>query len=431
METECTKVKIGDGIVVLTERLPHLLTASVGFWINFGSRSEPAALYGAAHFIEHMIFKGTATMGPRDLALAVESVGGSIGAAASEEKTYCSARVLPEHLPIAVNIISDMFANSAFPAEEFDREKQVVLEEIKGHKDSPEEMSFDFFLEDVYGKQGLGHSILGYEENIGAMTRDTLYALYKKIYRPAHLVVAVTGNFGDADVPALVAGALKPCGEPPCSVMKPGPSPADFTRAIRFRHKDTGQAHFCLGGPGIPYHNPDRYVYMVLDMVLSGGMSSRLFQEVRERRGLVYDISSTNTCFSDSGFFCVSASTRPENLIDVLDVTAAEIAKIRNGEVDAGEIGRVKEQLRVSMAMSFESVTSRMMKLARSEIYYGRNLTDGEIFDMIHAVTPEDIVRVTNSVFQPEKLVFSALGPYKGKKRKDAEKRVAESISKF
>ncbi|MFA6451764.1 MAG: pitrilysin family protein, partial [bacterium] len=282
METKVTREIIRGGTVVLTEELPHLLTASVGFWINFGSRAEEEAQYGASHFIEHMLFKGTERMGPRDLALAIESVGGSIGAAASEEKTYCNARVLPEHLPIAVSIISDMFGRSQFPDAEFAREKEVVLEEIKAHEDTPEDLIYDLFLEDIYGREGLGHNPLGYEDTIKAMTRDDLFALYRRYYRPAHLIVSVAGNLGGMNIPELVARELEPCVEPACNILGHKASISDFTPKIKLRKKDTGQVQFCLGAPGVPFDSPDRFIYMALDVILSGGMSSRLFQEVRE-----------------------------------------------------------------------------------------------------------------------------------------------------
>ncbi len=414
METQCEKTIVGGNTVVLTERLPHLLTACIGFWINFGSRHEMEPHLGAAHFIEHMLFKGTETMDAKGLALAIETLGGSINAAASEERTYCYARVLPEHLPVAVGIIADMFGKSVFAPAEFDREKEVVLEEIKGHEDSPEELAFDLFLEDIYGRRGLGHSILGYEKTIRNISRDELYGLYKKFYRPAHLIVAVAGNIGDADVTTLVENALEPCTEPPCEILKPAPSPSDFAPRITLHHKKTAQVQFTLGAPGINFGHADRYVYMLLDVILSGGMSSRLFQEVREKRGLVYDISSINTCFSDSGFFGVTAGTRPDNLLEVLKVTADELKKLKDGDVTREELERVKQQLRVSMTMSFESVNARMMKIARSEIYYGRNMTDEEMFEMIHAVEMEDITRVSNELFVGGHTVFTALGPFRG-----------------
>ncbi|HOO56569.1 MAG TPA: pitrilysin family protein [bacterium] len=429
MKTEIRKETLDCGAVLLVEPLPHLLTTSIGFTIAYGSRCEPENMYGAAHFIEHMIFKGTPGMGPRDLALAIESVGGSIGAAASEEKTYCYARVLPEHLGIAVDIISDMFCRSTFPLNEFDLEKEVILEEIKAHEDTPEELVLDQHLEDIYGNSGLGHSILGEESTINNITRDSLFDLYKKIYRPSHAIISVAGNTGDIDIASLINKALSPDGGQPCHVLESPPSPPDFTTKIRLRNRDTHQTQLCLGAPGVEYHNEKRYVYTLLDVILSGGMSSRLFQEIRERRGLVYDISSMNTCFIDSGFFTIMAGTRPENLIDVLSATTDELLKVKDGDVSEQELDRVKEMLRVSISMSFESVTSRMMKLARSQIYYGRPVTDEEIFDSISAVTVEDITIAANEIFRPGTFVFSALGPFENPA--DTESRIIDILDRY
>jgi predicted Zn-dependent peptidase len=428
MKNECTRKTLDCGTVVLTEPMPHLFTACIGFWINFGSRNEPEDMYGAAHFIEHMLFKGTAKMGPRDLAIAIESLGGSIGAAASEEKTYSYARAMPEHMPVALDILSDMFFRSEFPEHEFKLEKEVVLEEIKGHDDVPEEVAFDDFLEDIYGLPGLGHSVLGYEKTVRELTRDKLYALYKKFYRPAHLIVTVAGNIGDMDVAGMIENALGTAAEERCDVMKPAQATSNFAHRVALNKRKTAQVHFTLGAPGVKYGDPAHYVYTLLDVILSGGMSSRLFQEVRERRGLVYDISTMNSCFTDTGFFSVNASTRLENLLEVVTVTAQELRKVKDGDITQEELSRVKEQLRVSIAMSFESVSTRMSKLARSEIYYGRMLSDEEIFDMITSITLDDLSKAANDLFKGPHFVFSALGPFTAKKSKDLEKRISEIV---
>jgi len=431
MNNEIEKTIIDGGAVTLVERMPSMHTASVGFWVAFGSRYEPEGDYGSAHFIEHMLFKGTRSMGPRELAMAVEDVGGSIGASASEERTRLYARALPEHIPLVIDIMADMFRRSVFPADEFDREREVVLEEIKGHDDTPEEIVTDNFIQDIYGLEGLGHSILGYEADIAGMTRDKLFELYEKFYRPAHLVVSAAGNLGGLDIPALVAKAIEPCSLPPCKALVSPQSEPDFSTKAVIRRKDIQQTHFCLGFPGAPYKSPDRYKYMLLDMILSGGMSSRLFYEVRELRGLVYDIMTSNSSFSDTGFFYVSASTRPDNLAEVLDVTISELNKVTSGQVSLQELDRVKSQLKVSITMSMESVGGRMSKLAQSEIFYGRNVADEEILEKILEVKPEDVCELAAEVFRADRAVFSGLGPYKGRKAAAAERLALDSISKL
>jgi len=431
MKTAVTRERLDGGTTLLVEPLPHLMTAAVGFFIKFGSRAEEEHQYGAAHFIEHLLFKGTATKDPREIALAIESVGGSMGAAASEERTYCAARVLPEHIPLAVSIISDMFFRSVFPEHEFECEKNVVLEEIKAHEDTPEDLIFDLFMEDVFGRSGLGHNILGYEENIRNITRDALFDMYRAYYRPAHLIVTVAGNIGDNDIPALLTSSMEQCDEPPCKILDFAPSTHDFTSRVFVRRKDTEQVQFCLGMPSVRFGDERRFTYKLLSMILSGGMSSRLFQEVRERRGLVYDIVSSNSCFTDCGFFSISAGMRPEKLYEVLTVTMAELKKIKNGDIDADELERMKEKLRVYVSMSSESVTSRMMDLADCEIYYGRNMSDEEFLDKIRLVTLDDLVRAADDAFQPDRIVFSALGPFKKNQLRSAEENVAEILNEI
>lgn len=431
MQNTFNRYTLDCGATVLTEHLPHSRTVSAGVWLGYGSRLEEPGFYGAAHFIEHMLFKGTPGKSPKDIALAFESVGGSFNASASKENTNIFARMLADHLPLAVNLLCDMACASTFPGDEFDREKLVVLEEIWAHMDEPEEVAYDIFKETIYGSDGVGHPILGTEETVRGMTRDDLYGLYRKYYRPAHFVIAVAGNLESFDVPALVNDALGADDGPPCAVLTGEPGESDFTPRIRLEPRDTHQVHFFMGMPGVPYRSPDRYVYAILDMILSGGMSSRLFQEVREKRGLVYDIASENTCYSDKGLFSVYAATSIDNLGEVVSVTCEELRKVRDGDITGEEVQRVKEQLRAYMLMSLESVNSRMMKLARCELYYGRDLSDEEILDMITSVNLDDIARVAGEILRRDHIVFSALGPFSDKNRPEISARIGEILEKL
>ncbi len=431
MNNNFSRYTLECGATVLTEHLPHARTVSVGVWLGYGSRLEEKKYHGAAHFIEHMLFKGTPGKTPRDLALAFESVGGSFNASASKENTNLYARMLSDHLPLAINLLCDMASKSTFPSEEFDREKLVVLEEILAHLDEPEEVAYDIFIDTIYGNNGIGHPILGTEETVRNLTRDGLYELYRKYYRPSHLVVAVAGNIESYNVPALVADALKADDRPSCNVLGSTHESPDFSFRTRLVARDTHQVYFYLGMPGVPYKSSDRYVYAILDMILSGGMSSRLFQEVREKRGLVYDIASENTSYSDTGFFNIYAATSRSNIEEVLEVTTDELCKVRDGDIAEHELRRVKQQLRAYMLMSLESVNSRMMKLARCELYYGRNLSDEEILDMITGVTLDDIVRIARSILNRDNMVFSALGPFDKKDGAKLESVIAGILEKL
>ncbi len=428
MDTNVVKKQLGCGTTVVAESLPHSLTASVGFCINYGSRDEEERMFGAAHFIEHMLFKGTAEKNALDLALDIEAVGGAVGAGTSKELTRCYAHVLPEHIPQAVSILTDVFCRSVFPEEEFDREKGVILEEIKLYQDTPEEYVRVLFLEDLYGRGGLGHEILGYEDAIREVDCVELSELYRNRYIPSNIVVTAAGNFDGYDISRLIEESLGPLNGARRHPIEHAASAPNFTHGINLHAKDTGQVHFDMGFPGISKMSPDRYAYVLLSMVLGGGISSRLFQEVREKRGLVYEIDADNTTFSDSGFFAVSAGTRPENLPEVLSLVAAELRKCREGDIRQEELDRVKNICRIGMAMDFESVTSRMSFIADSEIFFGRHRTFTEIFDQIMAVSLDDLARISGDIFKDEKVVFTALGPFKKRSLKSTENKIADIL---
>jgi predicted Zn-dependent peptidase len=414
MKTDFQKFELDNGVTVLCENMPAMFTVAVGCWIKSGSRSEIPANHGGYHFIEHMAFKGTEKRSARQIAIEVESVGAHMNAMTGKEITCYYAKALSEDLPMTVDVLTDMVFCSTFVEDEFTREQQVILEEIKNRDDTPEDFIFDQFLEDRMGRGGLGHGVLGYEDTVGAMTRDMLFDLYRNAYRPNNLIVSIAGNLNGNHPETLVRDVLSQIPSLPRNSGAPGAEPdvSEFLRNVVVYNRDIEQAHFVIGTPGIPYHHDDRFVYALLDIMLSGGMSSRLFQEVREKLGLVYDIQTTNECYSDAGFFSISASTRPANLRTVLEVTAAELAKLRSGDLRETELKRVKQQLRSSMAMSFESVASRMMKIARSEIYFGRNVSDEEVMDQVQSITLEDLQRASRSLFAPGNFAGSFLGPF-------------------
>lgn len=424
------KIELPGGVTVLCEHLPAVQTVSLGLWLRAGSRDEPDGLQGACHYIEHMLFKGTKRRSARDIAIHSESVGALMNAMTGKEITCFYAKSLSEDLPLMVDILSDMFFGSVFDPAEFDREKQVILEEIKNMNDDPEDSVFEQFIEDCCGRAGLGHCVLGYEDTVGSFTRDKLYELYKSSYTPRGLLVAVAGNLNGADVPKLVTDALArfPKRGSKKKTHLERTKPGAFQRGVRVYNRNIEQANFVVGVPGIPYDHDDRYIYSLLDVLLSGGMSSRLFQEVREKRGLVYDIATGNETYCDAGFFTISAGTRPANLREVLAITAAELVKIRNGEITNEELARVRQQFRAGMAMSFENPSGRMMKISRSEIYFGRELPDAEIMEQVLAVTSEDIARVASNIAKNGNFSASVLGPFKSKTKINEVKSLLEDV---
>lgn len=428
MEENFRRYELDNGTVVLTEHMPWACTVGVGFWINYGSRHEKPGQHGSSHMIEHMIFKGTEDMNPMDIAVAFESVGASFNASASKESTNLYARVLDEHLPMAAKILSDMSLRSVFPESEFELEKQVILEEIQGHNDTPEDVAHDTFLSDTFGSHGLGHPILGTEESIGATTRDGLYSLYKEVYRPSRIVIAAAGNLEKYDIPALFTETLGSCDKAPIEDRMP---PDTQKSVINIVQRDCFQAQVYMGFPGVPFDHPQRYALNALDMVLSGGMSSRLFQEVREKRGLVYDISSECTSYRDCGSFFIYAGMRLENMQEVLEITMKEILDVRAGNISADELERCKQQFRAAMIMSKESTTSRMSRLARNELYYGRYVADDEYINKFCSITVGDIVSAAEMIFRPDPVVFSALGPFDEKISSETRLKVLDVLGKL
>lgn len=405
------KTTLPGGATLLTERIPYLGTMSLGCWFGFGSRHEATPMEGAAHFIEHMLFKGTRRRTPAALASEIESVGGSLNAMTGREVTCYTVRILPEYLPKALDILLDLCFRSTFPDDEFARERQVILEEIKDVQDTPEDYIYDLHQENCFGRDGLGHPVLGYEDTIGDMPRDSLYEAYRERYSPASMILAAAGNPQGWDLRELVEKHIEEYAAPPPAAA-PASGPCPFRTGVRLIPRPVEKAHFVMSVRGVPFDHEDRYVFGVLDMLLSGGMSSRLFQEVREKRGLVYDIATENSHYSDTGVFSVSAGTRPSNLENVLEVIVGELRKVKEGDVKEEEVDRVKNLLRASIAMSLESVGSRMTKIARSEIFYGRNVPDEEIMEQVRRVTLDDIVRVAEDIFRPGGFLLGVLAPF-------------------
>lgn len=428
MEEQFRRFELENGTVVLTEHMPWACTVGAGIWLDYGSRHEMPGQHGYSHMIEHMLFKGTADMNPMDIAVAFESVGASFNASASKESTNLYARVLDENLPMAARILSDMAIRSIFPQEEFDLEKQVVMEEIQGHNDTPEDVAYDNFFYEMFRDHGLGHPILGDETSVGEMTRDGLFKLYSDVYRPSRMVVAVAGNLEGRDAAAMFAETLG--GSEKATIEERRP-PEPMVSSVNLTERETFQSQIHIGFPGLAFDHPKRYALNALDMVLSGGMSSRLFQEVREKRGLVYDIASECVSYRDCGAFFIYAGMRPENLHEVLDITMKELLDVRAGNISEDELERVKQQFRAAMIMSRESVTSRMSRLARNELYYGRFVPDEEYISQFCAITVDDIVEVAEMTFRAEPVVFSALGPFDEKISSETRLKVLDVLGKL
>ncbi|MBU6428600.1 MAG: insulinase family protein [Cyanobacteria bacterium REEB65] len=399
---------VDNGVRVLVEELPHVRSASLGFWVDTGTKNESAENNGISHFIEHMLFKGTKTRSPLAIAQALEDSGGSLNAFTDKEMTCYYARVLDDQVELAIDVLSDMLLNSLLDETELKREKRVILEEIKMYEDTPDELVQDMFSQAFWGDHPLGRAIVGTRQSIRRMTRDDLLAYIDRYYTPDRLVVSVAGNVRAAAVLRQLEATLGNLRRKAHPGFETPPKPL---KAAKVKYKDIEQAHLVIGTQGLSVTDPDRFVLTVLDAILGGGMASRLFQEVREKRGLAYAISSFECLFHNAGIFGIYAATNAKNLETVIELSLAEVDKFKRGEIQQDELQRAKQQLRGSLLLSLESPRNRMSRMARNELYFGRMVSPTEVIDAIERVTLDDLQRVASALFQPGKLTTTVVGP--------------------
>jgi predicted Zn-dependent peptidase len=402
-----------NGIRVIIEAVPHVGSASIGFWIDAGSRWETEEQAGISHFLEHMLFKGTERRTARDIAEELDSVGGRLNAFTDKEATCYYARVLGEHVPLAIDVLGDMILNSVFDPEELARERNVILEEIKQHEDDPEGLVHDLAARNLWPDHPLGRPVIGYPETVSAFDREKTQEYLEEWYAPDRLIVAAAGQLDPSEVLGLIQETF--------GDRKPRPRQAAKTtlHAVPGEHlisRDTEQVNLCLSFPGLTQTDNDRYALACLDVAYGGGMSSRLFQEIRESRGLAYSIGSYFVGFHEGGLFTVFAGTSPETADEVVQIVRDEAAKMCAEGLTEEELHRAKNQIKGSLLMGLESMSERMSRLGKTELYFGRVITVEEVVEKIAAVTPEDVHRVSQAILgAPASL--TAIGPFD-----DAEK---------
>lgn len=403
------KTILSNGLTVVTEMVPELRSCSLGIWCGAGSRFENEKQSGLSHFLEHMFFKGTQKRTAYDIAVTMDSVGGQLNAFTDRELTCYYARVMDRHLPMALDILSDMINHSLFDAAEMEREKGVVLEEIKMYEDTPDDQVFELFNRGFYPNHPLGRPIIGYAPVVRSLTRDDLVDYVNGRYHPSNLLIACAGQVNHDELVSQVeqhfAVTSRREGPPPRS---PAPEPQKHHSVY---NKSCEQTYICLGAPAISYVDPRRYVMLVLDSVLGGCMSSRLFQEIREKRGLVYSVSTIQTALSDCGTFGVYAGTSAEKVAEVLDVTRDVFADVAQNGIRDEELDRAKELLKGGLALNLESTSSRMMRIARNNLYYGRFVPVEETIERIEAVTHQDVKELASWLLDPTRYSLTALGP--------------------
>ncbi|WBB51794.1 pitrilysin family protein [Verrucosispora sp. WMMA2044] len=408
-----------NGLRVLTEAIPAMRSVSFGIWVAVGSRDETGPQAGAAHFLEHLLFKGTRKRNALEISSAIEAVGGETNAFTTKEYTCYYARVLDEDLPLAIDVMCDLVADSLLEPADVETERGVILEEIAMHDDEPGDEVHDLFAQAVYGDHPLGRLISGTAETVTPMTRRQIQSFYRRRYVAPQIVIAAAGNLDHTAVVRLVRQALRgtPLDTDPAAPAPQRPAtPAVRTRAAAtvVEAKETEQAHIVLGCPGIDRLDERRFALGVLNNVLGGGMSSRLFQEIRERRGLAYSVYSYASQYADSGLFGVYAGCAPGRVDEVLELTRAELARTAAHGVTEAELARGKGMSKGSFVLGLEDTGSRMSRLAKGELLYGDLVPVNELLDRVDAVTLDDVNALAAELLD-RPMSLAVVGPFAGR----------------
>lgn len=403
------KVTFPNGVRVVTESIPHVRSVALGIWVATGSRDEDSSVAGVSHFLEHLLFKGTHKRTAKDLAEVLEAVGGQLNAFTSKEYTCYYAKVLDEHFELALDVLTDMFFNSRFHPEDIERERRVVLEEIKMYEDSPDELVHDLLAETMWSTNPLGRPILGTTQSIIPLGKDQIVNHFNSEYCSDRTVVAVAGSIDSVKVMDKVKEYFSGMSQNSRLRARQNPSTAAHTA---FQHKDVEQVQICLGTPGLAQEHQDIYALHILNNVIGGGASSRLFQEIRENRGLAYSVYSYHTAFSDAGMFGLYAGTSPESAVEVIDLLVKEMVSIKNDGITPDELKRTQDQIKGSMYLGLESVNSRMTRLGKSEVSYNRYVPPEEVIEKIYRVTLEDVLHVARSIWNPDKCALAVVGAH-------------------
>lgn len=401
------KTALNNGIPLVSYSLKDVRSVCMGIWVNTGSRHEDLTNNGISHFLEHMFFKGTGKRTAKAIAMESDNLGAELNAFTSTEMTTYYVKSLDEHLPQALELLSDIFQNSTFPSEDIEKEKGIIAEEVKMVEDSPSDFIHDLFNKSVWKEEGLGLSVLGRLEVIDGFTRDSLISYRNDKYGIGNIVVACSGNF---DEKVLVDHLNNTIGSLGNSSESADIALQKFNGALNIVPKDLSESHICLGLKGIAVTSDERYKMYLLNTILGAGASSRLFQEIREKRGLVYSIYSYNATYSDNGLWGVYAGTDKSHVKEVIDITVNEIRNI-SATVTSDELSKAKNQLKGSLIFALESTSNRMTSIARQEINYGRYYTPEEILKFVDSVSLEDLKSFSNELISNSPFALTVYGP--------------------
>jgi predicted Zn-dependent peptidase len=399
---------LDTGLRLITETMPQVRSVTIGVWLMRGSRHESDAQSGIAHFVEHMLFKGTDTRSAEDIAQAIDSIGGQLDAFTAKEYAGYYIKVLDEHLPLAVELLSDIVMRPAFEPEEVAREKKVILEEIKMVEDTPDDLVHELFTQQFWEGHPLGRPILGSRETVEAFTSDSLRDYFQRAYVAPNMIVSAAGNLQHGRVRELVSSAFGSLADRGEEISQ---KPPTVKPAVLLKTKELEQSHICLGTNSYPQNHEDRYVSYILNSVLGGSMSSRLFQNVREKRGLAYSVFSGMSAYRDAGNLTIYAGCAADAVEEVIDLSVEELRGLKRTPVPAEELKRAKDHLKGSLMLSLENTASRMSHLARQEIYFDRHFSLDETLAGVQRVSSDDIQRVACDLLSNGSLAVTVLGP--------------------
>jgi predicted Zn-dependent peptidase len=401
--------ELDSGERVISERLPSVRSVALGFWIGAGSRDETDAKAGVSHFIEHLLFKGSRSYSAQEIAEIFDGLGGELNAATSREHTMVYARVPDEHVQTALNVMTDMVFAPAFV--ELDSERDVVLEEIAMYEDTPQELVHDLFSEAVFGRHALGRPVIGTADVISSVTKRVLSTYHRQMYAGGNVVIAAAGNIEHNRLIRMLQRAQSQQRPPAGGPRVRRPLVKDPPPGLRFARKDTEQYHVCLGAPGIARSDRRRFAASILDAILGGSASSRLFQEIREKRGMAYSVYSFASQYTDTGLVGVYIGTREDNLGPCVEIAAEQLADIAAGNLRAEEISRAKDNLKGRIMLSMESTSNRMTRLGKSLITDSELLSFERIMAELDAVEADEVSELASLLFTPERLSVSGIGP--------------------
>ena len=411
-ERNLRRTVLSNGLTVLTERMEHLRSVAMGVWIKSGSRCESAEANGISHFVEHMLFKGTRSRSAQHIAREMDSIGGNLDAFTGKETICFNVKSLAEHVPIALDVLSDLVLNPVFGSDEIERERGVILEEIKMDEDNPDLLVHELFTQNFWKDHPLGKPILGTTATVGRLAQQHLFDYHGGRFLGGNMVFSAAGNLDHDDFVEQVTNSFAPL--MPGKAFLEEPAPHSSARIVLRNKKSLEQVQVCLGVPAPPVTDESRYATLILNTVLGGGMSSRLFQTIREERGMAYSIYSDLNPYRDTGTLCVYAGTSSGKALEVIDLVLEELRKLKQEPLGADELKRAKDQLKGNILMGLESSSSRMANLARQEMYFHQFVTAEEVIARIDTVDAAQIQAMAQGLFRPESVAVTLLGRLDG-----------------